>query len=658
MAAHLTASQANEHARAVNDWNDLNRQKIYVGQITSEAEPVTKVLNRKSFVRGTEIRLASAAIALALATGAFAQSSDKIVVDLNDQIRVESDRKINFSPLADAATYDQVIVYFAKNTEASGSARGLANNLAQASVSSGLKLNYIREISTGGQLVQIEVDSGANGARKSAAVTDAMTESAMRALAALPDVTSVEPDALLQPFFTPNDTDYASKQWHYFEATGGLNLPLAWDKATGTGVIVAVIDTGITTHTDLNANIVGGYDFISNATTAADGGGRDSNPADAGDSTTANQCQANTAARGSSWHGTHVAGTIAAVSNNAKGVAGVAFNAKVSPLRVLGKCGGSISDIADAINWASGGTVSGVPANTNVAKVINMSLGGPGTCGTTTQSAINSAVGRGSVVIVAAGNSNTNVSGFNPANCANVVAVAATNRSGGRSYYSNYGALIDVAAPGGELTQTTSNNGIWSTLNAGTTTPGAESYAFYQGTSMAAPHVAGVAALILSKGAKTPAEIETLLKANTRPFPATCTTCGTGIVDANKVLTALTGTPPAGGFFQNLSDYTISDNATTDSPITVSGRTGNAPSTLSVAVNIVHTYQGDLKVDLVAPDGSLYNIHNRTGAGTDNIIKTVTINASSEVANGVWKLRVNDNAGGDVGYINSWSMQF
>jgi len=619
---------------------------------------VTKVLNRKSFVRGTEIRLASAAIALALATGAFAQSSDKIVGDLNDQIRVESDRKINFSPLADAATYDQVIVYFAKNTEASGSARGLANNLAQASVSSGLKLNYIREISTGGQLVQIEVDSGANGARKSAAVTDAMTESAMRALAALPDVTSVEPDALLQPFFTPNDTDYASKQWHYFEATGGLNLPLAWDKATGTGVIVAVIDTGITTHTDLNANIVGGYDFISNATTAADGGGRDSNPADAGDSTTANQCQANTAARGSSWHGTHVAGTIAAVSNNAKGVAGVAFNAKVSPLRVLGKCGGSISDIADAINWASGGTVSGVPANTNVAKVINMSLGGPGTCGTTTQSAINSAVGRGSVVIVAAGNSNTNVSGFNPANCANVVAVAATNRSGGRSYYSNYGALIDVAAPGGELTQTTSNNGIWSTLNAGTTTPGAESYAFYQGTSMAAPHVAGVAALILSKGAKTPAEIETLLKANTRPFPATCTTCGTGIVDANKVLTALTGTPPAGGFFQNLSDYTISDNATTDSPITVSGRTGNAPSTLSVAVNIVHTYQGDLKVDLVAPDGSLYNIHNRTGAGTDNIIKTVTINASSEVANGVWKLRVNDNAGGDVGYINSWSMQF
>ena len=614
---------------------------------------MTKVLNQKSFVRGTKIRLASAAIALALSTGAFAQTKD----DLSDAVANQSETKINFAPLADAATYDQVIVYFAKNTEASSSERGLANNLSQASINSGLKLDYVREISTGGQLVKIAGALGDTGSRNSAAVTDAMTESAMRAIAALPDVTSVEPDALLQPFFTPNDTDYASKQWHYFEATGGLNLPLAWDKATGTGVIVAVIDTGITNHTDLNANIVGGYDFISSATTAADGDGRDSNPADAGDSTTANQCQANTAARGSSWHGSHVAGTIAAVSNNAKGVAGVAFNAKVSPLRVLGKCGGSISDIADAINWASGGTVSGVPANTNVAKVINMSLGGQGTCGTTTQTAINSAVGRGTVVVVAAGNSNADVSGFNPANCANVVAVAATNRAGGRSYYSNYGSLIDVAAPGGELTQTTSVNGIWSTLNAGTTTPGAESYAFYQGTSMASPHVAGVAALILSKGSKTPAEIETLLKNNTRPFPATCTSCGTGIVDANKVISALTVTPP-GGFFQNLTDYTISDNVTTDSPITVSGRAGNAPATLSVAVNIVHTYQGDLKVDLVAPDGSLYNIHNRTGAGTDNIIKTVSINASSEVANGVWKLRVNDNAAGDVGYINSWSMQF
>ncbi len=124
---------------------------------------------------------------------------------------------------------------------------------------------------------------------------------------------------------------------------------------------------------------------------------------------------------------------------------------------------------------------------------------------------------------------------------------------------------------------------------------------------------------------------------------------------------SLTGSYTVGGgasFFQNLTDYPIADNSTVNSPIVVSGRTGNAPSNLSVSVNIVHTYQGDLKVDLVAPDGSLYNIHNRTGAGTDNIIKTVTINASSEVANGTWNLRVQDAASGDTGYINSWSMQF
>ena len=124
---------------------------------------------------------------------------------------------------------------------------------------------------------------------------------------------------------------------------------------------------------------------------------------------------------------------------------------------------------------------------------------------------------------------------------------------------------------------------------------------------------------------------------------------------------SLTGSYLAGGaasFFQNIADYAITDNATTNSPITVSGRTGNAPSTLSVSVNIVHTYQGDLKVDLVAPDGSLYNLHNRTGAGIDNVVKTVTVNASTEVANGIWQMRVNDNANGDIGYINSWSLQF
>ncbi len=114
----------------------------------------------------------------------------------------------------------------------------------------------------------------------------------------------------------------------------------------------------------------------------------------------------------------------------------------------------------------------------------------------------------------------------------------------------------------------------------------------------------------------------------------------------------------AGPFFQNLTDFAISDFTTINSPITVTGVAGNAPATLRVAVRILHTYQGDLRVDLVAPDGSIYNLHNRTGAGTDNIITTYTVNASSEVANGTWNLRVADQATGDVGTLDSWSLQF
>jgi hypothetical protein len=110
--------------------------------------------------------------------------------------------------------------------------------------------------------------------------------------------------------------------------------------------------------------------------------------------------------------------------------------------------------------------------------------------------------------------------------------------------------------------------------------------------------------------------------------------------------------------YTNGTDFTISDNATVNSPITVSGRTGNAPASTPVAVNIIHTYKGDLKVDLVAPDGSVYVLHNRTGGSADNIIQTFSVNLSTEALNGTWNLRVNDNAAGDVGRIDSWSITF
>jgi serine protease len=235
-----------------------------------------------------------------------------------------------------------------------------------------------------------------------------------------------------------------------------------------------------------------------------------------------------------------VAGTIAAVTNNGTGVAGVAFNAKVQPARVLGKCGGYTSDIADAIIWSSGGSVSGVPANATPARVLNMSLGGSGTCDTTTQNAINSARSRNTVVVVAAGNSNADAANFSPASCTGIVTVAAVGRTGARASYSNYGSVVELAAPGGD-----GSNSILSTLNSGTTTPGSDSYAGYQGTSMASPHVAGVAALMISKKpSATVDEVINALKSTTRPFPATCNQCGTGLLDAAAAVQAMTGTPP------------------------------------------------------------------------------------------------------------------
>lgn len=390
------------------------------------------------------------------------------------------------------------------------------------------------------------ITTGADVMRLDRRLTNTELSDFIKTLAANPQVEYVEEDRLMQAFLTPTDTRYA-EQWHYYESTGGLNLPAAWDITNGSGVTVAVLDTGYRPHPDLAANIVGGYDFISDSFVGNDGNARDSNPQDPGDWSTAGQCGAGIGARSSSWHGTHVAGTIAAVTNNSNGVAGVAYGARVVPVRVLGRCGGYTSDIADAIVWASGGTVSGVPANANAARVISLSLGGGGACGTTTQSAINSARSRGTVVVVAAGNSNANASGTSPANCSGVITVASTNRNGGRAYYSNFGAVVDVAAPGGD-TQSGTANGVLSTLNSGTTTPGSDTYAFYQGTSMATPHVSGVVALMLSRNsALSPDEVESRLKSSTRAFPGTCNQCGTGIVNALAAVNAATGGGGGGG---------------------------------------------------------------------------------------------------------------
>ncbi|WP_040941722.1 S8 family peptidase [Xanthomonas campestris] len=437
--------------------------------------------------------------------------------------------------LATAQTHQKFIVTYKDGSTALASPSALTTSLRTAAravpakAGKALGLNSVRRLALGPELV-----------RADRALDRAEAETLMRQLAADPNVQSVEVDQILHATLTPNDTRL-SEQWAFGTTNAGLNIRPAWDKATGSGTVVAVIDTGITSHADLNANILAGYDFISDATTARDGNGRDSNAADEGDWYAANECGAGIPAPSSSWHGTHVAGTVAAVTNNTTGVAGTAYGAKVVPVRVLGKCGGSLSDIADAIVWASGGTVSGIPANANPAEVINMSLGGGGSCSTTMQNAINGAVSRGTTVVVAAGNDASNVSGSLPANCANVIAVAATTSAGAKASYSNFGTGIDVSAPG---------SSILSTLNSGTTTPGSASYASYNGTSMASPHVAGVVALVQSVAptALTPAAVETLLKNTARALPGACSGgCGAGIVNADAAVTAAINGGSGGG---------------------------------------------------------------------------------------------------------------
>ncbi|WP_229748599.1 S8 family serine peptidase [Arthrobacter liuii] len=365
------------------------------------------------------------------------------------------------------------------------------------------------------------------------------SRSVLQSIAADSNVASVEPDILMQPTSTPNDT-YYSRQWALSDPNVGLRVPGVWDRTTGAGQVVAVIDTGITSHSDLNANIIAGYDMIADPATSSDGDGRDPDASDPGDYRISGAC-GSASTSNSSWHGTHVAGIIAAVANNGEGVSGAAPGVKIEPVRALGDCGGYLSDISDAITWASGGTVTGVPANGNPAQTINLSLGGTAACSATLQAAIDGAVSRGSAVFVAAGNENQLASNSTPANCNNVITVGATNQSGSRASYSNFGPAVDIMAPGGDT-----GAGILSTLNAGTTTPGAETYGYMMGTSMATPMAASVGALMKAADPSlTPAQIKAKLEATARPLPGTCSGgCGAGLVDASAAV-VYPAAPPA-----------------------------------------------------------------------------------------------------------------
>ena len=404
---------------------------------------------------------------------------------------------------------------------------------------------------------------GADVVRASRKLTQAESNAFLAELRRDPNLKYAQPDYIKHALSTPNDPQFPVLQWDFTNATGGIDAPAAWDISTGDGVVVAVLDTGYTDHADLVGNIVPGYDFISlygqdanNPDVAGDGDGRDADAHDPGDWTDSSMPWCGRISS-SSWHGTHVAGTVAAVANNAQDIAGVAYDARVQPVRVLGHCGGTTSDIADGIIWASGGHVDGVPDNANPAEVLNLSLGGSGSCADdlVTQEAIDGAIARGVTVVVAAGNENDDAAYHSPASCRGVITVGATGIDGGKSWFSNYGATVTLSAPGGNATSGSDpvNRFIWSTGNRGTTVPTQDALIGMIGTSQASPHVAGVVALMQSAAvaagmpALTPEQVKQILRGTARSFPIpppNSTPIGAGIVNAAAATSAATQPPP------------------------------------------------------------------------------------------------------------------
>ncbi|MFD4638937.1 S8 family serine peptidase [Lentzea sp. NPDC058436] len=434
----------------------------------------------------------------------------------------------------------------------------------------------------------------------------------------------------------------------------------AWAVNTGSSsVTVGVLDTGVD---DQHADLAPNFDSANSASCAY--GKLDT--------------------RTGSWrdtgsHGTHVAGTIAAAKNG-RGMVGVAPGVKVASVRIAEKPSGLFfpenTICAMVFSGDRGFEVTNnsyytdpwlfnCPDNADQDAILEG-----------VKRAVAYAEGKGVLNVAAAGNENYNLANKSsdssspndstpssrtvtnaclsvPTEVSGVVSVASINSSNTKSSFSNFGTdKIHVAAPG---------DSVYSTIPGGR-------YTTMSGTSMASPHVAGVAALLKSTNpTATPAQLRALLANQADDLGCTDSRCsgtsaknnffGEGRVDAFAAVD--TGTPPGGGAFENTTDVAIPDaGAAVTSSIAVTGVSGNAPATLKVDVNIVHTYRGDLVVDLIAPDGTAYRLKASNNDSADNVVATYTVNASSEVANGTWKLQVQDVARQDTGYINSWKLTF
>ncbi|GLZ30100.1 serine protease [Lentzea sp. NBRC 105346] len=431
-----------------------------------------------------------------------------------------------------------------------------------------------------------------------------MTEEKAQRLAADDRVAYVEPVIEMQVEETQSGATWGLDRIDQ----KALPLDTKYNYATTAANVTAyILDTGIRfSHTEFGGRAVRGFDAI-------------------GDTYNGQDCQG---------HGTHVAGTVGGMTY------GVAKQVKLVAVRVLNCQGSGTSEgIISGINW--------VTANAVKPAVVNMSLGGG--VNSSLDQAVRNSIAAGITFAIAAGNGNSSgvpqdACTLSPARVTEAITVGAIDKTDTKASFSNYGTCLDLFAPGVSITSSTMTSDTSSGLMSG--------------TSMATPHVAGAAALYLAANpTATPLQVrDALVKAAT---PNMVKNPMTGSPNLKLYTDGLAATPLP-SVFSSSTDVPIPGTGTVTSPITVIGRTGNASTTLKVDVNIKHTARGDLVLDLIAPDGTAYRLRNAaTTDTTDNLVGTYTVNASSELANGLWNLKVQDVAHiNDKGYVDSWQLTF
>jgi len=437
--------------------------------------------------------------------------------------------------LSAAAASDRIIVGF-RNAATPATARSkvaaetlAAQKVTALSTRTGVPFKGSRQLGATLQVLEVAVPA-----------TDQVMQQTLELLRADSDVEFAEPDQRRFPHALPNDTLFPG-QWYLQKAAttpSAVDAVGAWDLTTGSqGVVVADLDTGVRyDHPDLlpatsGGRLLPGFDFISDRDNANDGDGWDADPSDPGDWVTASEAAlgplSGCPVGNSSWHGTRVAGIIGALTNNAQGVSGLGWSGWILPARALGKCGGFDSDIIAAMLWSGGVAVDGAPANPYPAKIINMSLGGKGTCSQSYSNAVSQLTARGVLVVASVGNEGGQV--VAPANCPGVVGVGGIRHAGTKVGFSNLGPGTAISAPGGNCVNTGAGEpclySIDTTTNLGTQSPAANGYTdqirFNVGTSFSAPIVSGIVGLMVAvNGRLTPAQLTARLQEGaTRPFP-------------------------------------------------------------------------------------------------------------------------------------------